>query len=71
MTEFFRGIEYIFEEYFFLPLDFLRDLQDDSWIAANGMNFMFLGVGLVAFAYWMRELKKFDEKPEDEGNKYI
>ena len=71
MTEFFRGIEHIFEEYLFLPLDLLREIQDDSWLAANGLNFFFLVIGLVAFAYWMKELKKFDENTEDEGNNYI
>ena len=71
MTEFFKGIEHIFEEYLFLPLDFLRELQDDSWLVANGLNFLFLGIGLIAFAYWMKELKNFDENTEDEGSQYI
>ncbi len=71
MTEFFRGIEHIFEEYLFFPLDLLREIQDDSWLAANGLNFLFLGIGIIAFAYWMKELKKFDENTEDEGNQYI
>ncbi|MDR9399972.1 MAG: uracil phosphoribosyltransferase [Psychroflexus sp.] len=71
MTEFFRGIEYIFEEYLFFPFDLLRELQNDSWLAANALNFVFLTIGIVAFAFWMKELKKFDENTEDEGSQYI
>ena len=42
----------------FAPLDALR-LNDLSWWATNIVNWIFILVSLVLFAYWMKESKKF------------
>lgn len=59
MTEFFYWIEWLFEDVLFVPMDALRHLQLDSWLAANTLNWIFLIVGICAFTYWMLQLNKF------------
>lgn len=66
MKDFFEGIASLFEDVLFLPLDALRELQDDSWLAANGLNFVFVLIAFVAFFYWMKQLKTFDESGEED-----
>ena len=41
MTEFFYFIEYLFVEILFVPLDFLRVLELESWGLANSINLFF------------------------------
>ncbi len=72
MKDFFLGIQSLFEEFLFLPFDFLRmTLQPDSWLAANGVNFIFLLIGFVAFGYWMMQLKSFNEDTKDAEDNYL
>lgn len=66
MRDFFEGIASIFQDFLFLPLDQLREVQDESWWAANALNFFFVLIVLVAFLYWMKQLKKFDENDEED-----
>ncbi|MDT0642158.1 uracil phosphoribosyltransferase [Zunongwangia sp. F363] len=66
MRDLFEGIEWLFEEILFIPLDALRELQFDSWWLANAINFIFLIIGIAAFAYWLKELKKFQDRDEEE-----
>ncbi len=65
----FRWIGSLFTDVLFLPFDWLR-LQlataDKGWWTSNAINWIFLAVLLVLFAYWMKESKKFlDEGTED------
>lgn len=65
-TDFWKGIQYIFEEILFFPLNWLRDLQLDSWWLANTMSWVFLLIGAAGFIYWMKQLKSFhDEEMEN------
>ena len=66
LREFFEGIESIAEAILFQPLDGIRALELESWFKANGMSWIFLIIGLVAFTYWMRQLKKFNENEEED-----
>ena len=66
MKDFFEGIASLFQDVLFLPLDQLRELQDDSWWAANGLNFFFIFIVFVAFIYWMKQLKNFDENDQED-----
>ena len=59
----------LFTEVLFLPFNWLR-LQiataDLGWWVSNAVNWGFLVVLLVLFAYWMKESKRFlDEGTED------
>ena len=65
MKEFFEGIESLFEEALFLPLDMLRELQESSWFAANGLNWLFMLIAFVAFLYWMKQLKNYSNQNDD------
>lgn len=65
MKDFFEGIAWLFEEVLFIPLDALRELELNSWWAANAINFIFVLIGLAAFFYWMKQLKKFNDNDEE------
>ena len=62
---FFEGIQYIAEEYLFLPFDALR-LQTDSWWTANIMSWILAVLGFAAFFYWMGQLAKFNASGEED-----
>lgn len=62
---FFEGIQYIAEEYLFLPFDTLR-LQTDSWWTANIVSWILAVIGFAAFFYWMRQLAKFNASGEED-----
>ncbi|MCK8523313.1 uracil phosphoribosyltransferase [Aquimarina sp. D1M17] len=66
MKEFFEAIEYLFVDILFAPLDSLRALELESWTAANTINWLFMLIGFVAFLYWMKELKKFNDNNEED-----
>ena len=66
LRDIFEGIAYLFEEILFVPLDALRSLELDSWWAANALNFIFILVGLAAFAYWMKQLKYYNEVNDED-----
>ena len=65
MRDFFEGIAWLFEEILFLPFDALRELELSSWTLANLVNFLFLVVGFVAFIFWMKQLKGFNDRNEE------
>lgn len=68
MTDFFRGIQTLFEDFLFIPLDFLRNLQLDSWWIANLINFTFLIIGMLAFGYWLKQLKHFQDEEKENAS---
>ena len=63
MKAFFEGIETLFVNYLFSPFDFLRAM--DSWWGSNVVNTIFILIGMVAFAYWMLQLKKFNDEHDE------
>ena len=42
MTAFFEGIQYLFVNILFAPLDFLRHLELVTWFGANTINWIFM-----------------------------
>ena len=46
------------------PFDALRELEDTSWFAANAISWLCILILVVAFVYWMKQLKEYD-KDED------
>lgn len=54
----FRWIGSLFTDFLFIPFDWLRK-GDFNWWSANTINWLFLVVLLVLFAYWMMESAKF------------
>jgi hypothetical protein len=59
---FFEGIANIFENVLFIPLDALRELELSSWWGANALNWIFVLIGFVAFVYWMKQIKKYNQE---------
>tara|TARA_B100001250_G_scaffold331090_1_gene296128 strand:+ start:1855 stop:2085 length:231 start_codon:yes stop_codon:yes gene_type:complete len=62
---FFESIAFLFEEILLVPFNFLREMQLDSWWLANIVSWIFLFSGIVASIYWIRQLKIFDDKGEE------
>ena len=65
MKDIFEAIGWLFEEVLLIPFNFLRELELSSWWAANALNFIFIIVGLAAFFFWMKQLKKFNDNDEE------
>ena len=61
MKSFFEGIQYLFVNILFAPLDFLRSLELSSWFAANTINWIFMIICASAMVYWIRQLKIFED----------
>lgn len=66
MKDLFEAIEDLFVNVLFAPFDALRALELESWFAANIMSWLFTIIGLVAFVYWMLQLKKFNDNNEED-----
>ncbi|MFT5714947.1 MAG: hypothetical protein ACI9WT_001517 [Flavobacterium sp.] len=65
MKAFFEGIQYLFVNILFTPLDFLRSLELSSWFAANTINWIFMIICAVAMVYWVKQLKIFEDNGEE------
>jgi len=63
-TSIWKAIETLFVDVLFAPLDAIRFA--DNWWLQNTVNWMFVIIGFVAFIYWMKQLKIFDENNEED-----
>ena len=66
MKDFFYAIESLFVDYLFAPYDALRELELDNWWLSNILSWLFLLTGLIAFAYWMKQLKAANDSGEED-----
>jgi len=57
MKAFFEGIQWLFENIFFIPQNYLRKLELENWFAANAINWIFILVCLAAMIYWIKQLQ--------------
>lgn len=64
MRAFFEGIEDLFVNHLFWPYDFLRFLG--NWWTSNMVNWLFVLMGIVAMAFWLKELKGFNDRGEED-----
>jgi len=65
MRTFFEGIETLFVDYLFAPLDFLRHAEPGSWWGANTINWLLMIICAVAFVYWCKQLKLHADNGEE------
>lgn len=65
MKDIFEAIALFHKDVLFIPLDALRELQDDSWFAANIINGLFIVIGFVALGYWLKQLKMYSDNNDD------
>ncbi|WP_274476434.1 DUF6341 family protein [Mangrovimonas aestuarii] len=66
MKDLFYAIQDLFVNVLFKPLDAIRSLELESWWAANTLSWIFILIGFVAFLYWMKQLKIFNDNQEDD-----
>ena len=59
-------IQDLVENVLFVPFNTLRSLELESWFGANIMSWIFMAIGFVAFLYWMKELKIFNDNNEED-----
>jgi hypothetical protein len=59
----FRAIGEFFTKVMFTPFQSIREM--DNWWIQNGVNWLFLIITLVAFMYWMGELRKYKSAGEE------
>ena len=62
---FFEGIQSLAEDILFAPFDALR-LGVDNWWVSNIVSWILFAIGIVAFIYWMGQLKKFNDNGEED-----
>lgn len=65
MKSFFEGIQYLFVDILFKPLDFLRSLELENWWAANTLNWIFMIICATAIVYWIKQLKLHKENNDE------
>lgn len=61
LTDFFYWIAHIFEDFFLIPIDYIRHWQDETWWGAQGVNFIFIFIFSALFVYWLYKLKIFSD----------
>lgn len=66
MKDFFFAIQDLFVNVLFAPFDALRALEVENWYVSNIMSWLLFAAGLVAFVYWMLQLKKFNDSGEED-----
>lgn len=64
MRAFFEGIADLFVNHLFAPFDFFRLMG--SWWASNSVNWIFAVAGFVAMLYWLRQLRVFEQRGEED-----
>lgn len=65
MKAFFEGIQSLFVDFLFLPLDFLRKLELTSWFTANILNWIFMIICAYFIVYWIKQLKLHKENNDE------
>jgi len=66
MKDFFYGIQDLFVDVLFAPLDALASLELENWFAANTISWIFILIGFAAMVYWMKQLKIFNDNNEED-----
>ncbi|SDZ80734.1 DUF6341 family protein [Bizionia paragorgiae] len=66
MKDFFYAIEDFFVNVALAPLAQLAKLELENWWAANLFSWVFVIITMVAFVYWMLQLKKHSDNNEED-----
>ncbi len=66
MKDLFQFIENLFTDVLFAPFHALRALELENWWAANIFSWIFMLIGMVAFVYWMLQLKEYHQNGEED-----
>lgn len=66
MKSFFEGIQYLFEEILFIPMNFFAKTELENWWTANLVNWIFTIICCVALVYWLKQLQIFKNNNDDD-----
>ena len=66
LTDVYSAIEDFTLDVLFAPFDWMRATELESWGLANIMNWIFFLILIVAFVYWMLQLKSFNDANEED-----
>ena len=66
MKDFFYAIQDLFVNTLFAPYDALRAIELDNWWLANIVSWVLIIICIVAFVYWMIQLKGFNDNNEED-----
>jgi phosphotransferase system glucose/maltose/N-acetylglucosamine-specific IIC component len=66
MKDFFEGIQSFFEFIMFNNLDWVRQMELENWWMASLVNWIFMIIGFVAAVYWIKQLKLFNDRGEED-----
>ncbi|GGB77544.1 hypothetical protein GCM10007424_17010 [Flavobacterium suaedae] len=66
MRAFFEAIGYLFTDILFVPLDYIRALELETWYGANLITWIFILICCAATVYWIQQLRIFKSNNEDE-----
>lgn len=61
-----ESIANLFDAILLAPLNGVAKLELENWWLANSVSWIFIVIGLVAFVYWMGQLKKFNDNNEED-----
>jgi hypothetical protein len=65
MKNFFEAIASFCETVLFIPFNYFRETELESWAAAHAINWLLMIVGAAAIIYLVLQLKKLDSTKED------
>ena len=65
MRAFFEGIQSLFVDFLFKPLDWMRHLELSNWWLANIFSWIAIGVCAYYTVYWCKQLAKHQENNEE------
>lgn len=65
MRAFFEGIQTVFVDFLFKPLDWLRALELDNWWLANIVSWALIIVCAKYFIYWCKQLNIHQKNGEE------
>ena len=65
MRAFFEGIQTVFVDFLFKPLDWLRSLELDNWWLANIVSWALMAICAYYMIYWIKQLKSHKNNGEE------
>lgn len=66
MRAFFEAIQWLFVDFLFKPLDWLRALELETWAGANLVNWIFMAICFGAAYYWIKQIQLAKEADEQD-----
>lgn len=66
MRAFFEAIQWLFVDFLFKPLDWLRALELETWAVANIVNWIFMIICAGFTYYWIKQITLSKEADEQD-----